>query len=237
LDNGFIDWSSIPGNYLDMFIEATDHTPNDKDEVEVLQGSQSQTIVSAAYYSGRTLKTGAIPDYLATRLGMASSLDRFFVNDVQYIKTGDIDQDSFGNSTLYQVSIKMIRKDTIGVNVDNIGGETTPEVIPPVLLLPMYVGAITDENPTEAIILGMNSLLIAEQSVEYFGIIEASRCCFAYPETYGLLSGIADRTGFDVLSAFTNSTVVVNGINYTVYTMKRKITNNSMDNYIIKYMP
>ncbi|MEI6424153.1 MAG: hypothetical protein WCP55_18195, partial [Lentisphaerota bacterium] len=100
----FIDWLHLPstGHYLDFFVEAIDAEPNDTDETEVLEGSQSKTILSAAYFSGRVLKSGAIPDYMCARLGMASSLDIFTVNGVQMIKQGGIDQSQFGGSTLYQ---------------------------------------------------------------------------------------------------------------------------------------
>jgi hypothetical protein len=123
LDDRFIDWSALTseGNYMDFFVDAIDIDPNDTDENEVLEGSQSRTILSSVYYSGRVLKTNGIPDYLAARLGMASSLDVFIVNGLQYIKSGEISQDRFGGSTLYQVSLKLTQKNAIGINTDKIG--------------------------------------------------------------------------------------------------------------------
>jgi len=127
LDNRFIDWSAIQntGSYMDMFVEAIDIEPNDTDETEVLEGSQSNTIVSASYFSGKVFKTGGIPDYMVTKLGVMSNLDLFLINDIQYIKTGEIDVERYGNSTLYQASITLSEKNSIGINVDNLGIEIT----------------------------------------------------------------------------------------------------------------
>jgi hypothetical protein len=123
LDDRFVDWSALAsdGNYMDFFVDAIDIDPNDSEKNEVLDGSQSKVILSASYYSGRTLKTGAIPDYMATRLGVASSLDIFTVNGIQYIKSEEISQERFGNSTLYQASLRLTQKNSVGINVDNLG--------------------------------------------------------------------------------------------------------------------
>jgi hypothetical protein len=121
LDDRFIDWSILQstGKYMDIFVDAIDIDPNDSDKNEVLEGSQSMVLIAASYHSGRVLKTGGVPDYMATRLGVASSLDVFTVNGLQYIKSEEISQERYGSSTLYQVAIRLTQKITIGINVDN----------------------------------------------------------------------------------------------------------------------
>jgi hypothetical protein len=225
LDDRFIDWSALTstGKCLDFFVEAIDVEPNDTDESEVLEGSQSNTILSAVYYSGRVLKTGGIPDYLATRLGMASSLDVFLVNGIQYIKSGDASQDRFGGSTLYQVSIKLTQKNAIGINVDNLGLNQAI-VTPPVSGTPMYIGSVTSSNPNESEIklIASKDAVKENQTISY--TIENARLCFAYPTIFGALSSILDSIGDEIISGFNISTLdfTINGsvINYTVYTLK-----------------
>ena len=130
LSDRSVDWSVIDnsGKYMDFFIEAVDRVPNDTDENEILQGSQSMTLISAVYYSGTVFQTGGVPDYLATKLGVVSSLDVFTINSIQYLKPDNIDQENFGGSTSIQASMNLTQKLAIGVNVDDLGIENTDEM-------------------------------------------------------------------------------------------------------------
>jgi hypothetical protein len=224
LDDRFIDWSILTstGNYLDFFVDAIDIDPNDTDESEVLEGSQSKTILSASFYSGRVLKTGGIPDYMAARLGMASSLDIFMVNGIQYIKSGEIGQDRFGGSTLYQVSLKLTQKNAIGINVDNLGA-TVEVTTPPVAGTPMYVGTVTSAAPseTEVKLISPTTAEKVDQVFEY--TMSDARFCFAYPTTFGALSSILDDNNDEIISGFAitavNFTISGTTIGYTIYTL------------------
>lgn len=123
LSDYFIDWETV--SYMYFYIEASDLEVSNMDEVEVLEGSQSKTIISANLFSGLTLKTGGIPDYFVLKLSAASSLDVFEVNGIQYIKEGGVSAKQFGQSTLFEVEIKLTEKNTIGLNVDDLGTEST----------------------------------------------------------------------------------------------------------------
>jgi hypothetical protein len=113
-------------NYYQFFyIEAVDIDSNDMDESEVLEGAQNKELISANLFSGITLKTGGIPDYMALKLAAASSLDSFSVNGIEYVKEGGVEQERFGSSTLVQVSIKLTAKNIIGLNVDDLGIDET----------------------------------------------------------------------------------------------------------------
>lgn len=237
LDDRFIDWEALTssGKYLDFFVEAIDTDPNDTDESEVLEGSQSKVILSASYYSGRTLKSGAIPDYLCARLGMASSLDIFMVNGLQYIKQGGIDQDRFGQSTLYQISMKLTQKLAIGINVDNIGlqeGSTTP----PIAGTPMYVGSVTSATPDETEVKTITDILAEKTDQTKVYTITDARFCFAYPTSFGALSSILDTIGDEIISGFNvqtlNFTIGADTINFTIYTLKSLTTVTS---YTVQY--
>lgn len=225
LDDRFIDWSALAsdGKCLDFFIDAIDIEPNDTDESEVLEGSQSKTILSASYYSGKVLKTGGVPDYMASRLGMASSLDVFIVNDIQYIKQGEIDIERFGGSTLYQCSIKLSQKLAIGINVDNIGIEQAI-ITPPISGTPMYIGSVTSATPNETEVKLITSKdAVKENQTLAYTIID-SRPCFAYPTSFGALTSILDSIGDEIISGFNvttlDFTIGANTVNYTIYTLK-----------------
>ncbi|MBV5326143.1 MAG: hypothetical protein JZU65_00680 [Chlorobium sp.] len=225
LDSRFIDWSVLPstGNYLDFFIEAIDSEPNDKDESEVLEGSQSKTILSASFYSGRVLKTGAIPDYLATKLGMVTSLDVFTVNEIEYVKSGDVEQSPFGGSTLYQCSIKLTQKNAIGINVDNIGA-TEGGTTPPIAGTPMYLGSVTSAAPAEAEVKLIASVTASKTNQTKVYTIADARFCFAYPASFGALTSILDTIGDEIISGFNiqtlNFTIGADTISFKVYTLK-----------------
>lgn len=239
LDDRFIDWSILQstGKYLDFFVESVDAEPNDTDESEILDGSQSKTILSAVFFSGRTLKTGPIPDYMAARLGMASSLDVFTVNDLQYIKSGGIEQERFGGSTSYQISMKLTQKNAIGINVDNIGvseGSTTP----PISGTPMYIGSVTSAAPDETEVKLIDDITAVKEdhTVSFTGT--AIRPCHAAPTAFGSLSSILDAVGDEIITGFAvttlDFTIGENTVNFTIYTIKSPVTLSSY-NITFKY--
>lgn len=121
LSNYFVDWSAT--EFMYFYIEAVDIDTNDGEETEVIDGVQSKDIASASNYSGVVLQTGGIPDYLALKLKAASSLDYFEVNGIQYIKDGSVEISRYGNSTLHQCTLNLTEKNTIGLNVDDLGIE------------------------------------------------------------------------------------------------------------------
>lgn len=121
LSNFFIDWSAT--EFMYFYVEAVDIDPNDGEETEVIDGVQSKDIASASNYSGIILQTSGIPDYLALKLKAASSLDYFEVNGIQYIKDGSVEISRYGNSTLHQCTLNLTEKNTIGLNVDDLGIE------------------------------------------------------------------------------------------------------------------
>jgi hypothetical protein len=223
LDDRFIDWSAITntGNYLDMFIEAVDLIPNDSDSVEVFEGSQSKSILSANYFVGKILKTGGIPDFLVAKLGMMSSLDIFMVNDIQYIKEGEIEIEQFGTSTSFQVLINLTQKNAIGINVDNLNPLETEEE-PTSDELPMYIGAVDNLNPDETSVKLMTARYVAKSDQDFDYTITNQRFCFAYPTSYGSLASIMAATYYEIISAYLITTVdfTIEGetVNYTIYT-------------------
>ena len=123
LSGYFVDWSTR--DHMFFYIEAQDREPNQVDESEVLEGAQSQTIISATFYTGISLKTAQVPVYMSDRMIAVTSLDVFLVNGTQYVKQGEVESEMFGGSTSVQMIISLIEKNALGINVDDLGIENT----------------------------------------------------------------------------------------------------------------
>ena len=119
LSDYFVDWNSII--IMSFYLEASDIEQSNSENTELIDGVQSKEIASSVVYSGMSLKSGGIPDYLAIKLQAASSLDYFEVNGIQYIKEGAIEISRYGNSTLQQVTMTLTEKNTGGLNIDDLG--------------------------------------------------------------------------------------------------------------------
>jgi Ca2+-binding RTX toxin-like protein len=154
------------------------------------------------------------------------------VNEVQYIKSGGIDQDRFGGSTLYQCSIKLTQKLAIGINVDNLGIEET-ETTPPIAGTPMYVGAVTSSAPDETEVKLITSIDAVKTNQTKSYTMSNSRFCFAYPTSFGELVSVLDSIGDEIISGFNittlDFTIGADTINYTIYTLKSPATVTSFN--------
>lgn len=123
LSGYFVDWPYIgnEGNYFEFLVEGQTMDVADKDESEILEESQSRSIISSVLFPGLNLKTDAIPAYLVRKLEAASNLDTFLVNGIEYTKDGSVEVERFGNSTSFNCSIKLTQKNALGINVDDLG--------------------------------------------------------------------------------------------------------------------
>lgn len=235
----FVNWwiLSSTGHYMDFFIEAIDNKPNKKDESEILEGSQSSTIISSVNYKGRIFETGPIPEYMCDRLAVASNLDMFVVNDIQYVKSGGLESEPFGNSTLFQCSMKLTQKNAIGINVDSLGVTVSP-ITPPVTGTPMYIGSVSSAAPDETEIKLIDDIAAVKEdhTVSFTGT--AIRPCHAAPTSFGSLSSILDAVGDEIITGFAvttlDFTIGVDTINFTIYTIKFPVT-LSGSNITFKY--
>jgi len=95
-------------------------------------------------------------------------------------------------------------------------------------LMPMYLGSVENENPSEVTVKAMDSInaLKANQTIVYN--VNGRRFCFAFPSVYGNLASIKDTNGFEILSGFvkTATDFTINGIvsQYSIYTLHRAAT-------------
>lgn len=87
-------------------------------------------------------------------------------------------------------------------------------------------GTVIDEAVIKAL---QNSVVKTSKALTYNGITcEDSKIVYAYPQNQGLLSSILDGSGFDYIGDYTCETIVVDGVNYNVYTLSESIT---LDNF------
>lgn len=119
LSSYWVDWSQL--DFMYFYVESVDVAVQDTEESEVLTTSQSKEVISASNYSGIQLQCAPIPDYLELKLKACSSLDYFEVNEIEYIKEGEVESSRWGNSTLFEVTLNLTEKNTIGLNVDDVG--------------------------------------------------------------------------------------------------------------------
>jgi len=124
LSDYWVDWSVIDEMYF--YVESVNVDPLDPDDVEILEGSQSKTIIASSLYAGEEFKTGGIPDYMEMKLKAASLLDVFLVNGIQYLRES-ANSERFGQSTSWVLSLNLTEKNTIGLNVDDLGIVLTEE--------------------------------------------------------------------------------------------------------------
>lgn len=79
---------------------------------------------------------------------------------------------------------------------------------------------VAPASVTETVIKGLTTDLTGSKGYTYSSITMTNRrVCFAYPASYGNLSLIKDKNGYDVTSSYTKTTVSVDDVSYNVYTM------------------
>ena len=127
LPNYVVDWSILTDMFF--YVEAVLRKPKNQSKNEVLEGSQSKTMIASNTFSGNIFETGGIPDYLSLKLIAAAGLDVFEVNEIQYICEG-FNEDNFGSSTSMQLTLDLVEKNTIGLNVDDLGITVTDTEMP-----------------------------------------------------------------------------------------------------------
>jgi hypothetical protein len=117
-----MDWSVITttDKLLYFYVEAIDDEINNEDTITTLDGCQSKKIIAANFTPGCIFKTSGIPFYVSAKLTAASSLDYFAINSIEYVKTDGISTERLGNSTLFQATLTLVEKNSLGINVDNL---------------------------------------------------------------------------------------------------------------------
>lgn len=71
-----------------------------------------------------------------------------------------------------------------------------------------------------AVIKGLTKLVLGSRALTRTGLVfHNARLCFAYPQSFGLLSSIKDGNGYEVIESYTHTTVDVDGVAYNCYVL------------------
>ena len=96
---------------------------------------------------------------------------------------------------------------------------------------PMYIGSVTDLNPSAITVQGMTKRVLAKGAQSMVYTVTDKRFCFASATANGAITSIKDTNGFEILSGFTITTVLltINSVtqNYNVYTLTLPTTQTS----------
>lgn len=100
---------------------------------------------------------------------------------------------------------------------------------------PFYVGAINTLNPAEAIIKGLTKLVKSKSDTSHTFTLFNNHFCFAYPKSYGMLTSITDKNGFETINTYVRKEVSVTGLNglpvvYYVYISENSTTQTDFTN-------
>jgi hypothetical protein len=122
-ENDFIDWSIIT-DPLFIYCEGVDRKLNDDVSIENLKGSQQISIISSSLFIGVVFETGLLPAYRVRQLEAITMLDFIAVNGLEYVRQDANGADLVGNSTSFNVTSKLMQKNAISINVDDLGIES-----------------------------------------------------------------------------------------------------------------
>jgi hypothetical protein len=99
---------------------------------------------------------------------------------------------------------------------------------------PSYSGKLEPTDGTDTVAIGnaiyagklnQTSSLLSSRSYTWSGInLNNQRSCFVYPAAFGKLSNIRDANNFEYLGSYTQTDVVVNGVQYYAYTLTDPVT-------------
>lgn len=90
---------------------------------------------------------------------------------------------------------------------------------------------VAPADVTETVVHTLTTDLTAKKDYSYTGITMTNRrVCYAYPASYGNLSSIKDKNGYEVIGSYTKTTKTVDGVSYNIYTMTStgSLSNGSM---------
>lgn len=99
-----------------------------------------------------------------------------------------------------------------------------------------YYGAVTTATPTEAQVKALTSEPASSRGGVYQFTCDDTHPCYAYPKSFGLLTGITDPNGFSLMNSFAHveMTFTIDGssVDYYVYTM---INDTVVDDYPVTF--
>lgn len=95
---------------------------------------------------------------------------------------------------------------------------------------PYYYGISATDIITETTVTSLTKDLSIKGTKSYSYSPSQSYMVIAYPTTYGAISSIVDKNGFNITNSFTNNLIAINSVNYYVY-----VSNKCSGSYTMKF--
>ena len=148
----------------------------------------------------------------------------------------NITTQSLTNCTLTDETVRTVTYDS-DITTDKTfiltasdGENTVSKSIGYKFVTPYYVGVSTTDVLTETEITALTKKVETKGSKTVDYTTSQSYMVFAYPKSYGAISSVVDKNGFNVTDSFTQSTITVGTVEYYVY-----ISNQCTGIYTMKF--
>lgn len=87
-----------------------------------------------------------------------------------------------------------------------------------------YYGAVATAPTDKAGIIALTKNVKNSKALTATFTLSNQRSCYCYPASFGNLTSIKDANNFEYLSSYTKTTVIVDEVNYNVYTLTDPVT-------------
>lgn len=135
----------------------------------------------------------------------------------------NITTQSLTNCTLTDETVRTVTYDS-DITTDKTftltasdGENTVSKSIGYKFVTPYYVGVSTTDVLTETEIIALTKKVETKGNKTVNYTTSQSYMVFAYPKSYGAISSVVDKNGFNVTDSFTQSTITVGTVEYYVY--------------------
>lgn len=135
----------------------------------------------------------------------------------------NITTQSLTNCTLTDETVRTVTYDS-DITTDKTftltasdGENTVSKSISYKFVAPYYIGVSTTNTLTETEIIALTKKVETKGNKTVNYTTSQSYMVFAYPKSYGAISSVVDKNGFNVTDSFTQSTITVGTVEYYVY--------------------
>jgi putative N-acetylmannosamine-6-phosphate epimerase len=91
-----------------------------KDDNEVNITDTSATVIESKVFEVNEFKFDVVTNEIMRKLVVALSCEHLFINNIGYVKDGNVETSNIQNTNLYEISVSLIKT---GFSYDTIGGE------------------------------------------------------------------------------------------------------------------
>jgi len=184
------------------------------------------TPTSATYKYGQTVGS--------TTLSLAITKQTNNITQINYKRNGTVihtNNTPNNVSDVYTDNTPVIDTATFLTTVLDGNTTTTSNSIVLTFVYQIFAGGITKTitTPVSADVKALTEVLKAKQNITQPFTLTDQKGVFAYPTSYGNLTSILDVNGFEIISSFTETVLILtmddnSTISYNVYTMTNSVT-------------